>query len=343
MPTATLVPTATTDSNSNVAAGTYTNIDETIASADGLTLDSATNQWNGYAFASTASGFSFTMSDLPADADSINSVQFRVRARSTATQGPDDIVRFRCTVVGTNAPSTYAEFLSGQSSFSNKGASSPVTSVASVADVNSWTVLVYQYLYTEISEEHSGSDGVNLEIDCVEIIVDYNLAAPAPPSESPSGGGYTVIPTTDTSIYGLCCAQARDFVILGGMNGDRYTARWSAIGDPTDWPTPATDDARAKQAGSQTFPTRFGYVTAIAGDDFSMLIFQEGAIHRATYVGGDVVWSFDTIDESRGCVRQGRMVKADDLVFFQSKFGYHVIKDSQISDIGYGIVDDTYN
>jgi hypothetical protein len=74
-----------------------------------------------------------------------------------------------------------------------------------------------------------------------------------------------------------------------------------------------------------------------------MLIFQEGAIHRATYVGGDVVWSFDTIDESRGCVRHGRMVKAEDLVFFQSKFGYHVIKDSQISDIGYGIVDDTYN
>ena len=57
----------------------------------------------------------------------------------------------------------------------------------------------------------------------------------------------------------------------------------------------------------------------------------------------ELVWSFEAIDESRGCTRQGRIVKAGDLVFFQSKFGYHVAKGGQISDIGYGIVDDTYN
>ena len=136
MPTATLVPTALTDSNSNVAAGAYTDIDETIASADGLTLDSVTNQWTGYAFASTASAFSFTMSDLPAAATSINTVQFRVRGRCTSTQGPDDVVRYRCYVSGTNAPSTVAEFLAGQGAFSNKGAPSGVTSAASVTDVN---------------------------------------------------------------------------------------------------------------------------------------------------------------------------------------------------------------
>lgn len=344
MPTATLVPTALTDSNSNVAAGAYTDIDETIASADGLTLDSVANQWTGYAFASTASAFSFTMSDLPAAADTINTVQFRVRARTTSTQGPDDVVTYYCAVSGTNAPSTTAKFYSQlDTTLTNKGASSPVTSAASVTDVNSWTVIVYQYLYTEISETASGPDGVNLEIDCIEIIVDYDEAAPDPPSSGPSGGGYSVIPTTDTAIYGLCIAQARDFVVLGGLDADRYSIRWSAIGDETDWPTPATDDARSKQSGSQSFPTRFGYVTAIAGDDFSMIVFQEGAIHRADYVGGDVVWSFQTLDESRGCVRQGRMVKADDMIFFQSKFGYHVIKGNQIADIGYGVVDDTYN
>ena len=157
------------------------------------------------------------------------------------------------------------------------------------------------------------------------------------------GGSYTVLPTTDTAIYGLCIAQARDFVILGGLNADRYSIRWSALGDPTDWPIPATDDARTKQSGSQTFPTRFGYVTGIAGDDFSVIIFQEGAVHRATYVGGDIVWNFEAIDESRGCVRQGRVLKTDDLIFFQSKFGYHLIKDGKISDIGYGVVDDSFN
>ena len=74
-----------------------------------------------------------------------------------------------------------------------------------------------------------------------------------------------------------------------------------------------------------------------------MFIFQETAIHRAAYVGGDVVWTFDTIDEDRGCVRQGRMIKVDDFIFFQSKFGYHVISNNQITNIGSGIVDDSFN
>ena len=343
MPTVTLVPTSLSDPSSNVAAGGFANIDETIASADGNTLDSVANQWTNYAFASNASAYTFGLSDLPAEADTINTVQFRVRGRTTSSQGPDDVVRFYCNVVGTNAPSTLAQFTAGlDTTMTNKGATSGVSSSATPAEVNAWTVQVYQYLFTQIDEIHSGPDGVNLEIDCIEIIVDYNLAPEEPPSEPPAGGSYTVLPTTDTSIYGLCIAQARDFVVIGGLDTDRYAIRWCAIGDPTDWPTPNTDDARSKQSGSQSFPTRFGYVTGIAGDDFSMLVFQEGAIHRATYVGGDIVWNFDAIDENRGCVRQGRITKAGDLVFFQSKFGYHMIKDGKVADIGYGAVDDSY-
>jgi len=337
MTTATLVPTGLTDANSNVAAGAYTDIDETINSADGSTLDSVINQWTGGT--GTGSAFVFAMSDLPATADSVNTVQFRVRSRVTG--GTNDLVGYTCDVSGTNAPTTTStwETSDSGSGFANRGASSGVTTSATVAEVNGWTVRVYQSEYTAVST----ADGTNFEIDCVEIIVDYNEAAPTPPSDPPSGGGYTVLPTTDTAIYGLCIAQARDFVVLGGLDADRYSIRWSALGDETDWPTPASDDARSKQSGKQTFPTRYGYVTGIAGDDFSLLVFQEGAIHRATYVSGDVVWSFETIDESRGCVRQGRLVKADDIVIFQSKFGYHAIKDGNITDIGFGIVDDTFN
>jgi len=338
MTTATLVPTSLTDTNSNVAAGAYTDIDTTIASASGSTLDSVTNGWSPSDGAGSA--FTFGMSDLPAAATSVNTVQFRTRGRTTGTYSNDNII-YVCDVQGTNAPSTKANFYSVNAggAITNKGASSPVTSSASVTDVNGWTVRVHQALY-----EASGTpDGINFEIDEIEIIVDYNEAPPTPPSDSPSGGGYTVLPTTDTAIYGLCIAQARDFVILGGLDSDRYSIRWSSLGDETDWPVPATDDARSKQSGKQTFPTRYGYVTGIAGDDFSLLVFQEGAIHRATYVSGDVVWSFETIDESRGCVRQGRLVKTDDIVIFQSKFGYHAIKDGNITDIGFGIVDDTFN
>lgn len=347
MPTVTLVPTSLADTNGNVAAGAYTDVDNTIASASGATLDSVTNLWTGGgATGGVGSAFTFGISDLPAEAVSVNTVQFRCRARVTSDGGGvDDTVEYRVDVNGTNAPTTIASWTEADAdgAFANRGASSPVTSSATVADVNSWIFRAYQYSFGLEGESFPGGDGLNFEIDEIELTVDYNVAAASGPSSGPANGAYAVLPTTDTVIYGLCIAQARDFVVLGGLDADRYSVRWSALGDETDWPTPATDDARAKQAGSQTFPTKFGYVTAIAGDDFSMLIFQETAVHRATYVGGDVVWQFETIDESRGCVRQGRMVKAGDLIFFQSKFGYHVARGGEIQDIGYGAVDDSYN
>ena len=157
-------------------------------------------------------------------------------------------------------------------------------------------------------------------------------------SPSPTGGSYTVPITEDAH----CCATVRDFIVIGGLASDRYAIRWCAIGDPTDWPTPDTDDARSKQAGKQSFPTRHGYVTAVAGNDFYMYVFQERAITKGTYVGGDVVWSFDIFEEDRGCERAGMSVPVDDKVFFSSDRGYHMLENDQIVDIGYGIVDDSY-
>lgn len=139
----------------------------------------------------------------------------------------------------------------------------------------------------------------------------------------------------------MCCATFRDFVVIGGLTSDRYAIRWCAIGDPTSWPTPATDAARAVQAGKQSFPTRHGWVTGIAGNDFYMYIFMERAIIKGTYVGGDTVISFDVFEEDRGCRRQGSLVAVDDMVFFQSDRGRHVLQNDQIMDIGYGLTDDS--
>ncbi len=157
------------------------------------------------------------------------------------------------------------------------------------------------------------------------------------PSAPPTGGDYTV-----AAEAALANAVFRDFIVIGGLTSDRYAVRWSAIGDPTDWPIPGTDDARAKQAGKQTFPSKFGWVTAIAGNDFYMYVFQERAISKGTYVGGDVVVSFDIFEEDRGCRRQGLMTTIDDLVVFESDRGRHLLQNDQIVDIGYGLTDDTF-
>ncbi len=141
------------------------------------------------------------------------------------------------------------------------------------------------------------------------------------------------------------CANVGQFVMVGSMGEvvkDRCAVQWSAIGDPTDWPTPSTDDARAKQSGRQYLSPEFGEVTAIGGDDFFAYVFQQTGITKATYVGGDVVFAFDAFEESRGCYLPNRMTRIDDMFFFESKTGRHMLQGDQITDIGYGVVDDTY-
>lgn len=135
-------------------------------------------------------------------------------------------------------------------------------------------------------------------------------------------------------------ATVRNFVVVGNLfsPSDPWAVRWSALGDPTDWPTPATDDARAKQAGSQTLPSKHGWVTGIAGNDFFMYVFQERGITKATYVGGDIVFAFDTFEEDRGCESPGQLIQIDDKVFFKSDRGFHVLEADQITDIGFGSV-----
>lgn len=152
----------------------------------------------------------------------------------------------------------------------------------------------------------------------------------------------TAVVYTRNSVEGHVCATVRDFVIVGGLTTDPYAIRWCAIGNATDWPIPETDDARSKQSGQQAFPSRFGWVTGIAGNDFYMYVFQERAITKGTYVGGDVVFQFDTFEEDRGCERAGLLTQIDDKVFFKSDRGFHLLENDQIADIGYGKVDDTY-
>jgi hypothetical protein len=154
----------------------------------------------------------------------------------------------------------------------------------------------------------------------------------------PGSGGGTF---ASVSVPAVGCATVRDHVFVLPTS-NRYAVRWSAIGDPTDFPTPDTNDARTKQAGLQALPNHFGVVTGVVGNDFFAYIFQERAITKASYLGGDEVYSFDTFEEAKGCWRLGRFDRVDDLVFFESEHGYHALEGDVITDIGRGRVDKTY-
>jgi hypothetical protein len=123
---------------------------------------------------------------------------------------------------------------------------------------------------------------------------------------------------------------------------DEYTVQWSALDDITDWPTPATDDARSKQAGKETLSGEFGKITGGTGNDFFGYVFQQKAITKFTYVGGDIVFQIQPFEFVRGCVDYNRLWKIDDLIFYESEYGYHTLENGQITDIGLGVVDDSY-
>lgn len=148
-------------------------------------------------------------------------------------------------------------------------------------------------------------------------------------------------PITTVTPKGLSCAAIGQFVVIADAENP-FNVRWCAIGNPTSWPTPNTSAASSVQAGEQTMSNRFGIVTAVSGGDFFGYVFQERGITKMTYVGGDVVFAFDTFEETRGCIAYNRRVAVDDTIFFQSAEGYHALANDQVADIGFGVVNDSY-
>jgi hypothetical protein len=99
---------------------------------------------------------------------------------------------------------------------------------------------------------------------------------------------------------GATCARVRDHIVIGNLTTDPYAVRWSAINNPGDWPTPETADALAKESGQQSLPTHLGKVTKVVGGQKFGLVFQQRGITRMTYVGGNVVYEFDTYEQGIG-------------------------------------------
>lgn len=137
------------------------------------------------------------------------------------------------------------------------------------------------------------------------------------------------------------------FVMLGDtdeiVNGTvPYRVQWPAIDDPTDWPTPNTLSARTVQAGEQILNSSYGAVTAIANGQFYGLVFQQRGINRFTYVGGDVVFQVQTIDENRGCWAPQSMIQIGGRSYFLAADGFYMTDGQAVLPIGNGKIDKTF-
>jgi hypothetical protein len=125
-----------------------------------------------------------------------------------------------------------------------------------------------------------------------------------------------------------------DAVYAQYVNVAPYRVQWSAIGDPTNWPVPLTNNALAFQSGYQDLAPAYGQVMYIAGYPLYGLIFQRFGITRANYIGSGAVFSFAQYDFTHGLVAHGAVVQIAGGVFFLSDDGFFFTDGANVVPIG---------
>lgn len=137
------------------------------------------------------------------------------------------------------------------------------------------------------------------------------------------------------------------FVMLGNtfdlVNGEGRTAiHWSALNDPFNWPTPGTDVARAVQSDRQVLAGDGGEVQRVVSGAEVGAIFQERAIWRADYRGGDVVFELSRVEPNRGLLVPQIAVPFGRQVFYLAEDGFYLFDYTQSIPIGDNVVDSTF-
>ena len=104
---------------------------------------------------------------------------------------------------------------------------------------------------------------------------------------------------------GAYCAVIRDFLFMGYLpSGGAYRVHWSAIGDPTSWPTPGTNAAIQVQSDYQELrQTELGYITGILGGGVGGIdgaVFCTHGIYRVAYVGSPAIFEFQAASGAPG-------------------------------------------
>lgn len=120
----------------------------------------------------------------------------------------------------------------------------------------------------------------------------------------------------------------------------RDAVGWSEIGNGFSWPDITTDAATAALSGRQRLEGDGGFVTGIVSGAEVVAVFQEDAIHRADFVGNDIVWQFNRMETHQGLVIPGAAVAIERGVFYIAEDGFRVFDYTRSQNIGKDRVND---
>tara|TARA_Y100001938_G_C8093722_1_gene436773 strand:- start:441 stop:2255 length:1815 start_codon:yes stop_codon:yes gene_type:complete len=155
--------------------------------------------------------------------------------------------------------------------------------------------------------------------------------------------GETTVTVTDSSPVGMTAtnfntgvsydikpksiAVVKDFVMMGNIKQDATVhpnrINWSAINDPTSFPTPGTSAAAAVQSDFQDLPVG-GEVMAILGAVGGMdgVVMCRSAIYRLSFVGPPTVFNITEIERDRGPFARNSVVNVGPFAFYLGEEGF---------------------
>lgn len=142
-------------------------------------------------------------------------------------------------------------------------------------------------------------------------------------------------------------ANIGQFVVVGNTqdatNGTvPYRIQWSGINNPTYWGYTTLADQQ-NQGGQQYMNANYGGVNHISNGGTYGLIFQERAITRMYYVGGDVIFDFSgQIDLQRGCFFPNSAVQIGANIYCIAHDGFIMTDGQSVQQIGHGKIDTTF-
>lgn len=118
---------------------------------------------------------------------------------------------------------------------------------------------------------------------------------------------------------------------------------WSAIADPTNWPTPGGASAQAVQSDYNDMPNG-GWVQAIIGavGGASGAVFMDRSIFRIQYQGPPDVFGFYEVERARGTPAPGSVINVGSMAFYLGEDGFYVFNGATSTPIGNTKVDKTF-
>lgn len=151
---------------------------------------------------------------------------------------------------------------------------------------------------------------------------------------------YTMGTSTDfadlsaTAPVAKYCATVRGFVMLGNISSYPNRVQWGPIENPAGVWTPSV----TTQADYQDLygDIQAGQVTQVVGGEYAT-IFMENGIFRGTYVGGDLIFTFDQIVRGNGTQAPGSVQSYGEMIFFLGNDGFYMLSPAGLQPIGEGI------